>query len=78
MLLVYASANRDEAVFGPDADELRIERHPNPHVSFGFGPHFCLGAALARLEATAVLGLLLSRVLRPEQMAGWGWRVPDQ
>jgi cytochrome P450 len=61
VLLVYASANRDEAVFGADAGELRIDRHPNPHVSFGFGPHFCLGAALARLEARVVLGELLER-----------------
>ncbi len=61
VLLLYASANRDEDVFGPDADELRIDRHPNPHVSFGFGPHFCLGAALARLEARVVLGELLDR-----------------
>jgi cytochrome P450 len=61
VLLVYASANRDEAVFGDDADQLRVDRHPNPHVSFGFGPHFCLGAALARLEARAVLELLLER-----------------
>jgi len=61
LLLIYASANRDESVFGPDADRLRIDRHPNPHVSFGFGPHFCLGAALARLEARAVLDELLDR-----------------
>jgi cytochrome P450 len=61
VLLVYASANRDEEVFGPDADKLRIDRHPNPHVSFGFGPHFCLGAALARLEGRVVLGELLDR-----------------
>ncbi|HVB91248.1 MAG TPA: cytochrome P450 [Acidimicrobiales bacterium] len=61
VLLVYASANRDEAVFGDDADRLRIDRHPNPHVSFGFGPHFCLGAALARLEARIVLDQLLDR-----------------
>jgi cytochrome P450 len=61
VLLVYASANRDESVFGPDADSLRVDRHPNPHLSFGFGPHFCLGAALARLEARAVLSLLLDR-----------------
>jgi cytochrome P450 len=61
VLLVYASANRDEEVFGPDAGELRIDRHPNPHVSFGFGPHFCLGAALARLEGRIVLGELLDR-----------------
>jgi cytochrome P450 len=61
VLLVYASANRDEDVFGADADRLRIDRQPNPHVSFGFGPHFCLGAALARLEARVVLVELLER-----------------
>jgi cytochrome P450 len=61
VLLLYASANRDESVFGPDADQLRIDRSPNPHVSFGFGTHFCLGAALARLEARAVLTELLDR-----------------
>jgi cytochrome P450 len=61
VLLVYASANRDESVFGADAGEFHIDRHPNPHVSFGFGPHFCLGAALARLEARVVLGELLDR-----------------
>jgi cytochrome P450 len=61
VLLLYASANRDEDVFGPDADRLRVDRHPNPHVSFGFGPHFCLGAALARLEGRVVLSELLER-----------------
>ena len=61
VLLIYASANRDEEVFGPDADRLRVDRHPNPHVSFGFGPHFCLGAALARLEGRIVLSQLLDR-----------------
>ena len=71
VLLVYASANRDEAVFGADAGELRIDRHPNPHVSFGFGPHFCLGAALARLEARVVLGELLERYESVE-LAGGG------
>jgi len=61
VLLIYASANRDESVFGPDADQLRIDRHPNPHLSFGFGPHFCLGAALARLEGRVILSGLLDR-----------------
>ncbi len=61
VLLVYASANRDESVFGTGADRLDIGRDPNPHVSFGFGPHFCLGAALARLEARTVLCELLDR-----------------
>jgi cytochrome P450 len=61
VLLVYASANRDQSVFGPDADQFRIDRHPNPHLSFGFGPHFCLGAALARMETRVVLDELLDR-----------------
>jgi cytochrome P450 len=61
VLLLYASANRDEEVFGEDAGELRVDRHPNPHVSFGFGPHFCLGAALARLEGRVVLTELVTR-----------------
>ena len=61
LLLIYASANRDEEVFGADADKFRIDRAPNPQLSFGFGPHFCLGAALARLEARVVLGELLDR-----------------
>lgn len=58
ILMLYASANRDELEFGPDADTFRIDRSPNHHVAFGFGPHFCLGAALARLEITATLDAL--------------------
>jgi cytochrome P450 len=61
ILLLYASANRDETVFGADADQLRVDRHPNPQLSFGFGTHFCLGAALARLEARVMLDELLDR-----------------
>ena len=61
VLMLYASANRDESVFGPTAAEFRIDRAPNPHVAFGFGPHFCLGAALARLEGRALLEELLAR-----------------
>ncbi|HEX4081913.1 MAG TPA: cytochrome P450, partial [Acidimicrobiales bacterium] len=61
VLLVYAAANRDEAVFGGTAGRLDIGRDPNPHLSFGFGPHFCLGAALARLEGRVVLDALLDR-----------------
>jgi len=60
--LMYWSANRDESVF---ADPLRfdITRSPNPHVGFGgAGPHFCLGAHLARREITVMLRELLSRV----------------
>ncbi len=61
LLLLYPSANRDEAVFGPDAERLDVGRHPNPHVAFGYGEHVCLGAALARLEARVFLEELLGR-----------------
>jgi len=60
--LFYWSANRDEAVF-PDPARFDITRSPNPHVGFGSaGPHFCLGAHLARREITVVLRELLGRV----------------
>ncbi len=55
LLLLYASANRDEAEFGPTAGTFDVGRTPNHHVALGHGPHFCLGAALARLELTVVL-----------------------
>jgi cytochrome P450 len=61
VVLLYASANRDEAEFGPTADRFDISRSPNHHVAFGFGPHFCIGAALARLEGRALLEDLLGR-----------------
>jgi cytochrome P450 len=61
VVMVYASANRDEAEFGPTADQFDVGRSPNHHVAFGFGAHFCLGAALARLEVAAVLEHLLDR-----------------
>jgi len=61
VLMVYASANRDEDVFGPTSGAFDVGRHPNPHIAFGNGPHFCLGAALARLEGRIVLEELLDR-----------------
>jgi cytochrome P450 len=62
VLLVYQAANRDETVF-PDPDRFDITRSPNPHVGFGSaGPHFCLGAHLARREITASLRELLTRI----------------
>jgi cytochrome P450 len=61
LLLLYASADRDELEFGPTADRFDVGREPNHHVAFGFGHHFCLGAALARLEIRAVLEALLDR-----------------
>jgi cytochrome P450 len=76
VLLVYASANRDEQVFGPTADRLDVGRTPNPHLSFGFGPHFCLGAPLARLEARVVLEELLDRFATAEP-AGLLERAPS-
>jgi cytochrome P450 len=61
ILLQYAAANRDERAFGDDADRFRIDRTPNSQVAFGFGPHFCIGAALARLEGRILLEELLAR-----------------
>jgi methyl-branched lipid omega-hydroxylase len=62
VLLLYQAANRDEAVFS-DPDRFDITRSPNPHLGFGSaGPHFCLGAHLARREISAVLRELLTRV----------------
>jgi len=61
VLMLYASANRDEEVFGESSGSFEVRRRPNPHISFGFGNHFCLGAALARLEGRVVLEELLHR-----------------
>lgn len=55
------SANRDETVFDRP-DELDITRQPNPHLAFGFGPHVCPGAPLARMELQVSLDALLSRL----------------
>jgi cytochrome P450 PksS len=62
--LVYAalaSANRDERQF-PDPDRLDLAREPNRHLAFGLGPHFCLGAPLARLEGQVAVAALVRRV----------------
>jgi len=61
VILMYASANRDPEVF-EEPDRFNVQRHPNPHLAFGFGPHFCLGAALARLELHVMFGELLRRL----------------
>ena len=61
LLLLYPSANRDEAVF-ENADTFAITRSPNPHLAFGFGAHFCLGNQLARLELRVMVERVLARL----------------
>lgn len=68
VVLMYSSANRDEAHF--DAPEtFDVTRTPNNHIAFGFGTHFCLGASLARLEIKVFFEELLRRTA--------SWRIPD-
>ena len=66
--LFYPSANRDESAF-PDANVFRVDRDPNPHLGFGIGEHFCMGANLARLELEIVIGQLAER-LEEIELAG--------
>ncbi|MER6071445.1 cytochrome P450 [Streptomyces sp. NPDC001817] len=60
VLAVISAANRDPAVFAAP-DELRVDRHPNPHLAFGGGPHFCLAAQLVRQAGALLLPRLLRR-----------------
>lgn len=61
LCLLYPSANRDEEIF-EDGDVFRVDRRPNPHLGFGIGEHFCLGAHLARLELRVIFDELARRV----------------
>ncbi|QRY62688.1 cytochrome P450 [Gordonia sp. PDNC005] len=61
VLLCYASANRDERLHGPDADQLDVRRDPPGLLTFSHGSHHCLGAAAARMQATVALTELVSR-----------------
>jgi cytochrome P450 len=60
VVVSFASANRDETVFA-DPDGFDPGRQPNPHLTFGHGPHFCLGAHLARVQMKALFTELLTR-----------------
>ena len=61
ILLMYASANRDEAMF-EDPEAFDVNRTHNHHVAFGFGTHFCLGSSLARIEIRVMFEELLRRI----------------
>lgn len=69
VLLLYQSANRDEDAWeGPD--RFDVTRSPNPHLAFGIGPHFCLGANLARAELKAMVRELVTRYPRIRPVPG--------
>jgi cytochrome P450 len=61
LFLMINAANRDPAIF-PDPDHLDLGRDPNPHIAFGYGPHYCVGAPLARLEGQIAFTRLLARL----------------
>ncbi len=73
VIMFYGAANRDPEIFDRP-HELDLGRSPNPHVAFGGGgPHFCLGAHLARIEITALLGEIITRLpdIRPNGEPTW-------
>jgi cytochrome P450 len=74
VVMYYGAANHDPEAFGPTAGQLDLARSPNDHVAFGGGgPHFCLGAHIARVEIHALLRELLTRLdgLRPTGPTEW-------
>jgi cholest-4-en-3-one 26-monooxygenase len=68
VVVFFPSANRDESVFA-EPDRFDIERSPNPHLAFGYGTHFCLGAQLARMESKHVLREVLAQLRGLERAA---------
>jgi cytochrome P450 len=81
VFLTILAANRDPRVFD-GADVLQLDRAPNPHLTFGHGHHFCLGAALARLEARIALPALLRRfptlARHPSEGVTWKPNISDR
>jgi cytochrome P450 len=78
VMALLGSANRDESFFGPDAGRLRLDReNARQHVSFGAGPHHCLGASLARMEAAIALDRLVTRfpALALDGEPSWNGRI---
>ena len=61
LLLLYGSGSRDESRF-PQASDFQIQRQPNQHLAFGHGIHFCVGAALARMEGRIAFEALTQRI----------------
>lgn len=72
VLLSFGAANRDPIAF-EDPDEYRANRNPRMHIAFGHGPHMCLGAPLARMEAQAVLRELITHVARIKPTGPTTW-----
>ena len=74
VMLMIGAANRDPQQF-PDPDQLILDRKPNRHLAFGRGPHFCIGAPLARREAKLALGTLLAKLTSIELVGDdYNWR----
>lgn len=71
----YGAANRDPRAF-PNPDDFSIERSPNAHVGFGFGPHFCLGSHLARQELAILFRELFKRMPDIEPVGPAVWELP--
>jgi cholest-4-en-3-one 26-monooxygenase len=76
VVLMYSSANRDPAHF-TEPERLDVTRHPNQHLSFGFGTHFCLGASLARLEIRVFFEELVRRVREMRLVEGSVVEMPN-
>jgi cytochrome P450 len=72
VMMIYPSANRDEEIF-EDPQAFNIQRTNNEHIAFGFGPHVCIGLALARLEMKHFLGEFAARVRRVELTQPTTW-----